>query len=113
MATFTLRKLDDEVAAQFKQMAKDHGRSTEAELRSVVEEVTRHYLEEKRKSVEAGKKETGLDWFLRAKHILQEGLSKEDIAAEPFVIPERDRTARPSPFEDHIDKGDTDEARHS
>lgn len=92
MATFTLRKLDDDIAEQFKQMAKDHGRSAEAELRSVVEEVTRRYVERK-----AQPQETGADWFIQAHDIWMNGLDENDKDA-PFVLPERDATSR-DPFQ--------------
>ena len=92
MATFTLRRLDDEVAEQFKQMAKDHGRSAEAELRSVVEEATKQYIEQK-----AEKTKTNRDFIEQLHSILRaNGITEDD---EPFQTPLRDMPERPSPFE--------------
>lgn len=97
MATFTIRRLDDEIAEQFKQMARDHGRSTEAELRSVVEEVTRQYVEKRIRQ-----EETGADWFLNAHETWMDGLN-EDERNEPFVLPERN-SASHDPFENWTEK---------
>lgn len=95
MATFTLRKLDDEVAEQFKQMAKDHGRSAEAELRSVVEEVTRKYIEEKDRTAP-----TGADWLADIRSIMSNnGITEDD---EPFPLPQRDFSPARPPFADTV-----------
>ncbi|OZG62037.1 hypothetical protein BLEM_1155 [Bifidobacterium lemurum] len=93
MATFTLRKLDDEVAEQFKQMARDHGRSAEAELRSVVEEVTRKYIEEKDRTAP-----TGADWLADIRRIMSDnGITEDD---EPLPLPDRDFSQPHPPFAD-------------
>lgn len=95
MATFTIRRLDDEIAEQFKQMARDHGRSTEAELRSVVEEVTRQYVEENSQP-----EETGMSLLARMKQLWEEsGLTEEEMA-EPFSIP-REPSDQRDPFADY------------
>lgn len=40
MATLTIRRLDDEVVDKLKYIAKEHNRSVEAEVRSVLEDFT-------------------------------------------------------------------------
>lgn len=93
MATFTIRRLDDEIAEQFKQMARDHGRSTEAELRSVVEEVTRQYVEERMQEEET----LGSTLLARIKQIWKESDLTEEEMAEPFSIP-REPSDQRDPF---------------
>lgn len=44
MATLTIRKLDDEVMEQFKEIARRHNRSAEAEARSLLEEFTAEHI---------------------------------------------------------------------
>lgn len=44
MASITIRRLDDDVLARLKQSAHDHGRSTEAEVRSILEDYTAGYV---------------------------------------------------------------------
>lgn len=78
MATFTLRKLDDKVAEQFKEMARDHGRSAEAELRSVVEEVIANYVEEKARS-----QQTGAEILARMQRIWNDS----DLTEEEKIVP--------------------------
>ena len=74
MATLTLRRLDDQVAKQFKQMAKEHGSSTEAELRSLVEDVTAGYI--------AHKAVTGGDLVRALRETLHEDEESEQAQAD-------------------------------
>ncbi len=44
MASITVRRLDDSVMERLKQSAQNHGRSTEAEVRSILEDYTAGYV---------------------------------------------------------------------
>lgn len=88
MATLTLRRLDDQVAEQFKQMAKEHGRSTEAELRSLVEDVTAGYI--------AHKAVTGGD-LVRA---LRETLHDDEEALSPQADHNEEQPSRDDGYDD-------------
>ncbi|MGR4801011.1 DNA-binding protein [Bifidobacterium adolescentis] len=44
MASITIRRLGDDVLARLKQSAHSHGRSTEAEVRSILEDYTAGYV---------------------------------------------------------------------
>ncbi|WEV72662.1 DNA-binding protein [Bifidobacterium sp. ESL0790] len=88
MATLTVRKVADETVNKLKTIAKENNRSTEAEVRSIVEDFTAGLLV--RKEVE----ETNFYEDLR-NYMKQEGIKGID----DFQLPSRDQTAEPMTFE--------------
>lgn len=83
MASITIRRLDDTVLAQLKQSAHDHGRSTEAEVRSILEDYTAGYV--------AHGVVTAGDFFSQIRADLDGGLRDDELE-----LPER-RNAEDSP----------------
>ncbi len=71
MASITIRRLDDDVLARLKQSAHDHGRSTEAEVRSILEDYTAGYVAHG--IVTAG------DFFIQIRADLDGGLRDDEL----------------------------------
>lgn len=71
MASITIRRLDDDVMSRLKQSAHDHGRSTEAEVRSILEDYTAGYVAHG--IVTAG------DFFARIRADLDGGLQDDEL----------------------------------
>ncbi|MDF7664351.1 DNA-binding protein [Bifidobacterium sp. ESL0763] len=88
MPTLTIRKVDDETVDRLKAIAKENNRSTEAEVRSIVEDFTAGLLV--RQEVE----ETNFYDDLR-NYMKQEGIK----GINDFHLPSRDQTAEPMTFE--------------
>lgn len=80
MATLTIRRLDDKVIDQVKRIAKEHNRSAEAEVRSVLEDYTAGLLV--RREIET----TGFYEQLR-EFMEHEGI--EGFTEDEFRIPDR------------------------
>lgn len=80
MATLTIRRLDDEVVDKLKYIAKEHNRSAEAEVRSILEDYTAGLL------VQREIETTGFYAQLR-EFMKHEGI--EGFTEDEFHIPDR------------------------
>lgn len=88
MASLLVRDINEDTFAKFKAIAKKNHRSTEAEARSVLEDLTAGLL------VEREMEETHFYDKLRA-YMEREGIEGID----DFELPSRDETAEPMRFE--------------
>lgn len=87
MASITVRRLDDSVMERLRQSAQSHGRSTEAEVRSILEDYTAGYVAHG--IVTAG------DFFAQIRADLDGGLQDGELE-----IPKRGGSPRPVDISD-------------
>lgn len=94
MGTLTIRRIDNDVLAKFKEIAKRNNRSAEAEARSLLEEITAEYA--------ARKIMTSADLISEMHQLLEDDGCDDD---EDFVPPRNTYDREPRP----VDLGDDDD----